>query len=252
MHFRNYGLRKAWLVRYLKSPVSEDPLTSNIVNGPKGCWNLHDSTFIIFIIYSEENWVLVICRILGLFLSTLTADDEYSLLNRDNLRQPIAMQLSKKQKNLCFFSTFLKSRSKFEHFERMMALTAYVFAKLCAVKDVVRQTFKKSRFGRSFDKLHGKRSQTLLRSAQEQLYLIYSSLWRNLSFEKSLLEISKTLGLFVNTFITDDKNSVLNTVNLTLPIQMNLSKKQKNFPHFFLHFKNLDENLNILKNRWPS
>ena len=133
-----------------------------------------------------------------------------------------------------------------------MALTAYVFAKLWAVKDVVRQTFKKSRFGRSFDKLHGKRSQTLLRSAQEQLYLIYSSLWRNLSFEKSLLEISKTLGLFVNTFITDDKNSVLNTVNLTLPIQMNLSKKQKNFPHFFLHFKNLDENLNILKNRWPS
>ena len=28
------GIRKAWLDKCLRSPVSEDPLTSNTVNGP--------------------------------------------------------------------------------------------------------------------------------------------------------------------------------------------------------------------------
>ena len=32
------------------------------------------------------------------FVDTLTADDKYSLFNRDNLRQPIQMQLSQKDK----------------------------------------------------------------------------------------------------------------------------------------------------------
>ena len=38
-----------------KSPVSEDPSTSDKVNGPKNCWNLNDSTFIILIDPSEGN-----------------------------------------------------------------------------------------------------------------------------------------------------------------------------------------------------
>ena len=36
--------------------------------------------------------------------NTFTADDKYSLLKRDNLTQPIQMQLSKKQK---FFLNFV-------------------------------------------------------------------------------------------------------------------------------------------------
>ena len=35
-------------------------------------------------------------QILGLFVNTMTVDDKYSLLNRDNLTQPIHMQLSQK------------------------------------------------------------------------------------------------------------------------------------------------------------
>ena len=35
-----------------------------------------------------------ICKIFGLFFNTLTADSKYSLLNRNNLNQPIQMQLS--------------------------------------------------------------------------------------------------------------------------------------------------------------
>ena len=37
MNFRNHGLEKTWLDKCLKSPVLEDPLTSNMVNGPKHC-----------------------------------------------------------------------------------------------------------------------------------------------------------------------------------------------------------------------
>ena len=61
--------------------------------------------------------MLVLCKILRLFVNTLTDDDKYSLLYRDNLTQPIQIQLSQKQKNfLQFFSTFFKSTLIFEHF----------------------------------------------------------------------------------------------------------------------------------------
>ena len=53
---------------------------------------------------SWEQSLLVIFKILGLFVNILTAEDEYSLLNRDNLMEPIRMQLSQKQKN---FHNFL-------------------------------------------------------------------------------------------------------------------------------------------------
>ena len=47
----------------------------------------------------------------------MSADGKYSLLNRDNLTQPIQMQLSRKQKKFSnFFSAFLKSTLNFEHF----------------------------------------------------------------------------------------------------------------------------------------
>ena len=37
MYFWSYGLRTTCLDRCLKNPVSEDPPTSNMVNGPKRC-----------------------------------------------------------------------------------------------------------------------------------------------------------------------------------------------------------------------
>ena len=47
----------------------------------------------------------------------MSADAKYSPLNRDNLTQPIQMQLSRKQKTFSnFFSTFSKSSLNFERF----------------------------------------------------------------------------------------------------------------------------------------
>ena len=61
--------------------------------------------------------MLVLWKILRLFVNTLTDDDKYSLLYRDNLTQPIQILLSQKQKCFSqFFSAFLKSTLNFEHF----------------------------------------------------------------------------------------------------------------------------------------
>ena len=61
--------------------------------------------------------MLVLCKILRLFVNTLTDDDKCFLLYRDNLTQPIQILLSQKQNALYqFFSAFLKSTLNFEHF----------------------------------------------------------------------------------------------------------------------------------------
>ena len=49
----------------------------------------------------------------------MTADDKYSLLNRDNLKEPIPTQLSQKQKAFSqFFLAFSKPTLTFEHFQK--------------------------------------------------------------------------------------------------------------------------------------
>ena len=61
----------------------------------------------------------MICKILRPFVNTLTADDKYSLLNRDNLMEPIQILLSEKRKALLeFFFAFLKIGLNFEDFAK--------------------------------------------------------------------------------------------------------------------------------------
>ena len=63
-------------------------------------------------------FLLEICKILRLFVKTLTADDKNSLLNRDNLTEPIHILLSVKQKAFLQFLGFLKFTLNFEHFPK--------------------------------------------------------------------------------------------------------------------------------------
>ena len=115
---------KTWLDKCLKSPVSEDPSTSNMVNVRKHYWNLHHSTFIIFLRHWPGNFVrkslsyywslatklcskkslLLTCQILGLLVKTLAANEKYLVLNGENLTIPIQVILSEKKK---FFLNFL-------------------------------------------------------------------------------------------------------------------------------------------------
>ena len=63
--------------------------------------------------------MLVLSKILRLFVYTLTTDDKYCLLYRDNLTQPIQILLSQKKKTFSqFFSPFLESTLNFEHFQQ--------------------------------------------------------------------------------------------------------------------------------------
>ena len=63
--------------------------------------------------------MLVLCKFLRLLVKTLTDDEKYSLLYRENLTQPIQLPLSQKRKAFSqFFSAFLKSTLNFEHFQK--------------------------------------------------------------------------------------------------------------------------------------
>ena len=63
--------------------------------------------------------MLVLCNTLRLFVNTLTNDDRYCLLYRDNLTQPIQILLSQKQKTFSqFFSAFFKSTLNFDYFQQ--------------------------------------------------------------------------------------------------------------------------------------
>ena len=70
------------------------------------------------IILIEKDHVSL-CKMLKLCINTLSADDKCSLLNRDNLAQPIQILLSQEQETVSqFFFAFLKSTLNFEHIQK--------------------------------------------------------------------------------------------------------------------------------------
>ena len=102
---------------------------------------------------------------------------------------------------------------------------------------------KKSCFKGPFDKQHGHRAQGLFQSGSRHLYDIHWQLPRQLSWKRSVWLTWKILGLLVNTFPADEKYPILNRENLAIPIQIQLSDKQKVFSHFIGSF--LKYSLNI-------
>ena len=113
--------------------------------------------------------------------------------------------------------------------KKKMTLISDGFPKIRTKKNLVRSMPKKSPFKGSLGKQHGKSTQILLKFGGQNLYHIYWSLWRQLSYRKSLLVICKISRLFLNTLTADGKYSLFKRDNLTQPIQMQLSRKQKTF-----------------------
>ena len=63
--------------------------------------------------------MLVLCKFLRLLVKTLTDDEKYSLLYRENLTQSIQILLYQKRNSFSrFFIAFLKSTLNFEHFKK--------------------------------------------------------------------------------------------------------------------------------------
>ena len=81
-----------------------------------------------------ETW-----KLFSRFFNTITSDDKFSLISRDNWMQTIQMHLSQKQNIFPpFFGAFFESALNFEHFQKKMTLIAYVFPKLPTTKNVHR------------------------------------------------------------------------------------------------------------------
>ena len=90
-----------------------------------------------------EKSLLVSVNVLRLFVNTLTADDKYSLISKDNSIQTIQKHLFQKRNILSeFFSAFFESALNFEHFQTKMILIAYVFAKLPTPKNALDKCLK--------------------------------------------------------------------------------------------------------------
>ena len=74
-----------------------------------------------------------------LFVNILTINDKHYVLNRDNLTQPIHLQLSEKRKNFCqFLFAFLKSTLNFKHLPTKDDPRSDVFLEIPAPKNMVR------------------------------------------------------------------------------------------------------------------
>ena len=81
----------------------------------------------------------MIDKILRLFVNTLTVNGKDYLLKRDNLTEPIQIQLSQKQKVLSeLFFAFLKPILNFKHLPKKMILIADVFREIATPKNIVR------------------------------------------------------------------------------------------------------------------
>ena len=121
-------------------------------------------------------------------------------------------------------------------FKKSMTIIADVFPKIWTPKNVVRSTSRKIPSQWILWKATWKTHPNMLKFEWKHLYHIYWSLWRQLTCKKSLLVICKISRLFPNTLSGNGKYSLFNRDNLTQPIQMQISRKQKTFSDLFSAF----------------
>ena len=104
MYYRKKRLRNMWVVKCRKGSMSEHLAKVNMLNSLKNCTTALPSYCLITLAKTElKNVGLSLSEMLGVFFNTLIADNKYSLRNRKNLRQPIQLQLFKKQKIFSHF-----------------------------------------------------------------------------------------------------------------------------------------------------
>ena len=94
-------------------------------------------------ILSCRKSLLVMRESLRLFVNTMGVVDMCSLPNRDNLMQPISMQLSQKLKTFCGIILHFQNLVQIlNFFRKKMTLIAYLFLRLRPAKSVVRYMCK--------------------------------------------------------------------------------------------------------------
>ena len=167
----------------------------------------------------------------------MAPDEKYPVRTRGNLTISIQKQLSQRKKTFSpFFAAFLKSNWNFGRLEKKYDCHSFFISEVTDSQNVVREMSKKCRLREPFDKQHRKHAQALLKSASHHFYHILWSLLSQLIWKKSLVFACKILGMLVNTLAADENYPVLNRDNLTIPLRMQLSQKQKTFCEFLAAF----------------
>ena len=93
--FQYSWLRKMQLLKCIKGSFWEQPSAVNMLTALKHYWNLHKSTFILWLIRDELSWrisPLLRSIILGPFVKTFSAHGKCSRHYRENLAQPVQIQ----------------------------------------------------------------------------------------------------------------------------------------------------------------
>ena len=156
------------------------------------------------------------------------------------------MQLFKKQKYFLSFLLHFWNLHEISNIVKIkVTLTPDVLPKMWTAKDVFIQTCKEPRFRTPFDSQQAKGSQTLLKSTPHHFYHIFSSLPEEWGCNMSPLVTCEILVLFLNTLTADDKYSLCNSKNWHQPIQMQLSKKQRNISAYFHQYMKCRWNVGI-------
>ena len=104
-----------------------------------------------------------------------------------------------------------------------MIVIANVFSILLTVKNLVEKLSWKHRFRTSFDSQRVNGCQALVKSAWEDFYHNFRSLWGEMIFKISPLFKFEILGVFVKAMTADDMYPFWDCENLQLLIQMQLS-----------------------------
>ena len=117
-----------------------------------------------------------------------------------------------------------------------MIVIAQLFRKLQTLKIFFRILSQEHRFRTGFGSQHVKASQLLPKSPTERFYHVILSFAMKLIWNMSPLLLGEMLRMFVNTLAIDLMYPVQGCENLQLPIEMQLSEKQKNFSQIFVPF----------------
>ena len=177
---------------------------------------------------SQLSWktsLWLTCKILGLLVNTLAADEMYPLLKRDNLTIPFQWQLSHKEETFSLFSAaFLKSRWNFEHFDKKDALIDFVISKLRTLKTYSDKCLKSpvSENPLTSNKVNVPSTVKICITASLSYSLITA---KSIELKLSLSLTYQILGLLFNTSVADKLYPVLSRDHFTIPIQMKLSQK---------------------------
>ena len=107
---------------------------------------------------------------------------------------------------------------------------------------------KKSHIRTLMDSQHVEASKTLHKSSLQYICHIFWSIWKEISSKNSVLVVSETLRLFVNTFTPNDKYSLSVKVSVEInQFKCNYLQIKKYFLTFFLNFWNLHKIWNTMK-----